>query len=262
MLTRKPTAGIWSSANPTISCIPPCIYILPPITLSTITTITFPLYTTSLEVAWKTTSVTTLPGGQVSTITVYDRTTVKTTLTLPPMTTNQIDVWNVNITAGVTGSLLTVTRSILPPPFTITDSPNPRSEPGVTHPPVHRTITPPPFPHIAPKPTSSQPGDIPPLSHTSKAPPGPTCKSGCGSKCKYFCVGPCLLDCVDPPGGFRDPIDPNPGPPPGPGPHPKDANGDGKDGKCQSPILSSYCYCGSNLIISLPAFAPLTIRSF
>ncbi|KAL8681974.1 MAG: hypothetical protein Q9224_006813 [Gallowayella concinna] len=194
--------------------------ILLSVTLATPMTINFPLYTTSLEVAWKSKSLITLPGGQVSTVTVYERETVKTTLTIPPMTTDQVDVWNVIITAGVTQSVITVTRSILPPPFTITDDPNPRSEQGVTHPPVHRTITPPPWPYVPPKPTSSKPGDIPHVSHTSKAPPGPTCKSGCGSKCKYFCVGPCLLNCVDPPGGFWDPIDPNPGFPPPPGPPP------------------------------------------
>ena len=40
-----------------------------------------------------------------------------------------------------------ITRSILPPPFTITDDQNPLSQDGVTHPPVTRSITPPPFPY-------------------------------------------------------------------------------------------------------------------
>ncbi|KAL8664294.1 MAG: hypothetical protein Q9168_007929, partial [Polycauliona sp. 1 TL-2023] len=116
-----------------------------------------------------------------------------TTLTIPPVTTDQIDYWNVNVTDGVKQSLITATKSILPPPFTITDNPNPKSEQGVTHPPVVRTITPPPWPYYIPQastnpgnnnPTPTLPSDIGnivntiPVSHTSMAPPGPTCKSG------------------------------------------------------------------------------------
>lgn len=87
--------SIWSSANPIVHCIPPCQYILPPLTLSSVTTITFPLYTTSLEVAWETTSLITLLNGQVSTSTGYKRTTEKTTLTIPPITTDKIDLVSV-----------------------------------------------------------------------------------------------------------------------------------------------------------------------
>ncbi|KAL7912414.1 pectate lyase superfamily domain-containing protein, partial [Trichoderma velutinum] len=47
---------IWSQQKPTVQCSPPCTLILPPVTLSTTTTITFPLYTTSLEVGWTTTT--------------------------------------------------------------------------------------------------------------------------------------------------------------------------------------------------------------
>ncbi|KAL8966795.1 MAG: hypothetical protein Q9183_003206, partial [Haloplaca sp. 2 TL-2023] len=180
--------AIWNDTSPVISCIPPCQYILPPITLNEVTTITFPLYTTSLQVAWRTTIVTTLPGGEVSTSTTFDRTVQTTTLTIPPLTTSKINVWNVNITAGVTATPITLTSSILPPPFTITDDRNPRNEPGVTHPVVHRTVTPPPYPYwppgpVAPSSTTPPSGVLPltfDLSHTSKAPPGPTCRAGCG----------------------------------------------------------------------------------
>ena len=86
-------------------------------------------------------------NGQVSTSTGFDRIIQTTVLTIPAVTTDRIDLWNVNITAGVQSSVIQVTRSILPPPFTITDDQNPLSQDGVTHPPVTRTITPPPFPY-------------------------------------------------------------------------------------------------------------------
>ena len=68
-------------------------------------------------------------------------------LTIPAVTTDKIDLWDINVTSGVESSVIQITRSILPPPFTITDDQNPLSQDGVTHPPVTRTITPPPFPY-------------------------------------------------------------------------------------------------------------------
>lgn len=44
--------SIWTQANPIMNCEPSCTFVLPPFSLSTPTTITFPLYTTSLAVAW------------------------------------------------------------------------------------------------------------------------------------------------------------------------------------------------------------------
>lgn len=141
--------GIWSTAfeSAVINCIPPCVYILPPLTLGSTTTITFPLYTTSLEVAWWTTKVTTLSNGQLSTSTGIERTTETTTLTIPPVTTDKINLWNVNVTSGVQSSVIYIISSISPHPFTITDDRNSRSQSGVTHPIVVRTITPPPYPY-------------------------------------------------------------------------------------------------------------------
>ena len=210
--------SIWSSANPIIYCIPPCIYILPPWTLSTTTTITLPLLTTSLEVAWQTSEVTTLQNGEISTSTGYEQVTEFTTLTIPPVTTNQINLWNVNITSGgLSSSLIYITSSILPPPFTISDDQNPQSQQGVTHLSVTRTITPLPYPYAT---TSPGPQDHPPLTHVSGHSRHP-CKIGCGHKCRgFFCHVPCLLDCISPPPGFHDPVDPDDSNPPGPGPGP------------------------------------------
>ena len=158
--------SIWSGGSSIINCIPPCNYILPPFTLETTTTITFPLYTTSLEVAWSTTKVKTLANGHVSTSKGIWRTTKKTTLTIPPVTTNQINLWNVHVPSGAKSSLISLTTSILPPPFTITDDRNPDGQPGVTHPIVVRTITPPPWPYSTDVPDGENTGSHPSTSFT------------------------------------------------------------------------------------------------
>ena len=154
-----------------------------------------------------------IEDGQVSTSVGYDSVTQTTTLTIPPITTDKINFWNVNVTAGVSSSVIYVTSSILPPPFTITDDRNPKSQSGVTHPPVTRTIFPPPFPY-----TTVRPTDYPSLTHITGLIRNP-CRSGCGLKCRgLFCNLPCLLNCIPRPPGFHDPIDPNPGGYPDPNP--------------------------------------------
>ncbi|KAL8713553.1 MAG: hypothetical protein Q9220_002415 [cf. Caloplaca sp. 1 TL-2023] len=202
-----------SNGLQTMHCIPPCVLILPPITLPSATTITFPLWTTSLEVAWRTTTVTTLPNGQVSTSTGIQRITERTTLTIPPLTTNQIDVWNINISAGVSSTIIYPTSSILPPPFTITDDPNPRHQSGVTHPPVHRTITPPPYPYSYSPPTVTPTGG---LQGSPTAGPGSPTNPAQGNPSS----GPGVLPPPVPPGGVIGGGGGNIGPPPGGNPPP------------------------------------------
>ncbi|KAL9635739.1 MAG: hypothetical protein Q9204_002512, partial [Flavoplaca sp. TL-2023a] len=53
------------------------------------------------------------------------------------VTTTAIDVWNIRFTGSDQSSPVTldVTSSISPPPFQITDDPNPEDKPGVNHPP-------------------------------------------------------------------------------------------------------------------------------
>ena len=75
--------SIWSNQNPVLQCVPPCVFVLPPYQLSSTTTINFPLYTTTLDVAWLTTVTTTI-DGKASTIQSYTRTLEKTVLTIPP----------------------------------------------------------------------------------------------------------------------------------------------------------------------------------
>ncbi|KAI1378301.1 pectin lyase-like protein [Hypoxylon crocopeplum] len=185
--------AVWQSAqgsNPaTMNCYPPCTYVLPPIILSTLTTITFPPSTTSLEVGWSTT---------VSTVD-YVSVTVNTTLTVPPLTTSIISWSNILIPPNVTSSVLIPSWSIVPPPFVITDD---SAINGTIHPQNNtRTITPKPWPWntaststtsgITPPdspslptstaPTSSSPLIIPvPITHTI-GPPGPLCTGQCGS---------------------------------------------------------------------------------
>ncbi|KUI72307.1 hypothetical protein VM1G_07944 [Cytospora mali] len=93
--------SIWNTVStiPTVSCVPPCVLILPPYTLPTPTTLNFPPITTT----W-----TEMCNQRSSTTTVV-------TLTFDPITTDQIPVFNINITAsGVDGVTYDITPSILP----------------------------------------------------------------------------------------------------------------------------------------------------
>lgn len=132
---------IWTEPDPGVACVPPCILVLPPSTLTTATTITFPPYVTSLEVGWITTVV--IAGSTSSSFTGFVTTT---TLSIPPVTTSVIQFWNVNVTSGKNSFTIYPTSSIVPPPFIITD----KYPAGVTNAPETRTITPPPWPYTAP----------------------------------------------------------------------------------------------------------------
>ncbi|PGH03305.1 chitinase [Blastomyces parvus] len=113
---------IFKKKDPGIACVPPCTFIMPPISFAKPSTITLPLYTTSLELAWPTTQLVTLPGGSVSTSTGLARTIQTTTLTIPPVTTSMVNLWNWKVTdLDVSSSRYSLTSSILPPPFVITD---------------------------------------------------------------------------------------------------------------------------------------------
>ncbi|KAI0865017.1 hypothetical protein F4860DRAFT_527723 [Xylaria cubensis] len=200
--------SIWGESEPVINCEPPCTFILPPLPLSKPSTVTFPPYSTG-----------------------WTHTIETTTLTIPPLVITEIPVWHYTVsgTNTVTTVISTfyVTESIRPPPFTITDNPNPLSKTGVTHSPVTRTITPPPYPYSFTTPTS-RPTTTTTSSTTGVAPvifpivtykpgkPGPICKSHCGTPCFIFCHEPCLLDCTDGGNDFPDPVDPNPPPRPTP----------------------------------------------
>ncbi|PSR80523.1 glycosyl hydrolases family 18-domain-containing protein [Coniella lustricola] len=205
---------IWAQPSPTIQCDPPCTFILPPYSLAQPTTITFPLYTTSLDVAW-------------SESTGWTSIVETTTLTIPPVTTSLIEVWEFTWTDTNTATTVfqtfSPTSSVRPPPFTITDNPNPLSQSGVTHSPVTRTITPPPYPYSVEAHTSTTSSTTTsgaailfPIVTVKPGTPGPICKSGCGIPCLIFCDSPCLLDCTDPGDDYDDPSNPDPPPRPTP----------------------------------------------
>ncbi|KAG7150578.1 Mutanase like protein [Verticillium longisporum] len=85
---------IWNDPTPIASCIPPCVIGLPPLTLSTPTTISFPPHTTTITQSWV---------RSTSTVTVL-------VITYPPITTTLIPVYNINITAtSVNGIDYTIT---------------------------------------------------------------------------------------------------------------------------------------------------------
>lgn len=196
--------SIWTESAPVIQCKPPCSFVLPPLLLESSTTISFPLLTTSLEVAW-------IESGTLK------LSTQTKTLTIPPVVTDRIEFWGYPVYGSGGDELETafrVTSSIRPPPFTITNDLSRSSSGQVFGPPVTRTITPPPFPYTGPIdttiPTSSPSGTestsptskasstapavlIPPLVTFKAGPPGPACTKGCGKSCLLFCDRLCLF---------------------------------------------------------------------
>ncbi|KAI0410472.1 pectate lyase superfamily protein-domain-containing protein [Xylaria grammica] len=221
---------IWNEPTDsvTVQCHPPCTYVLPPLTLSTLTTFSFPPWSGPIEVGW-TTEQTFTYLGTVTTTTGYVSVITTTTISIPAVTTSIIPVSNVNVTSNST--VIFPIPSIVPSPFTITD---PTSINGTKLPPntTPRTFTPPPWPgntiptsstttpSTTSKPgmTTSDPGQttshdthFPRITHTG-GPPKPTCTraGGCGSDCKIFCGPSCFLFCPDThDGNWHDSNDPN-----------------------------------------------------
>ncbi|KAL5040862.1 hypothetical protein BDW71DRAFT_201835 [Aspergillus fruticulosus] len=115
--------SIWSEASPVVTGLPGQTLVWPPLQLSSTTTITFPLWTTVLS--YSTVSYTTYVGVNDATTTqgIYDVLTIPTVLTIDPVTTTEIAVWNVILPTETTDSIIYLTSSILPPPFTITVTP-------------------------------------------------------------------------------------------------------------------------------------------
>jgi chitinase len=190
--------------DPTVACIPPCTFIPPPWILSTSTVITqLPITETILEMYQ---STETLANGITST--VYVSTTTVTVITLPPLTTDTISVFNVEWT-DVDQTVIYFTSSIIFPPVVLTESGDVISSgsttttlpgiiytysPGVyTGPGLPTTTTGTPIPPPGPPPGHT--GSV----HVTKGPPKATCPAGvgCGSKCKILChiSAPCIGIC-------------------------------------------------------------------
>ncbi|KAI9166348.1 putative glucan endo-1,3-beta-glucosidase [Paramyrothecium foliicola] len=88
------------SGTGTVQCFPKCTIVLPPTTLSSTTTIKLPPYTRRLDVGWLETTTAT-QGGIRTTITEYRSVVETTVITLPPIVTTRIEVWNVVIVYSV-----------------------------------------------------------------------------------------------------------------------------------------------------------------
>ncbi|KAL7795689.1 hypothetical protein V8C43DRAFT_304570 [Trichoderma afarasin] len=157
---------IWQSPSPTAACEPPCTLILPPWTLSSMTTITFPVVTETIEETYPKTTT-----GVVT----YLTTTITVFITLPPVTTSVIEVSNIILTTA-TSEIVPVRSSIIAPPVIITEPTH-----GITY-----TYKPGPFPTgIDVGPPPGHPGNI----HISAGIPGPICLNGCGHLCLINCGG-------------------------------------------------------------------------
>lgn len=213
---------IYTDTNQTIACVTPCNFIFPPLTLPSPTTINFPSYVTALEVAWPTLTVVTGSNGAVTTTTTYARTIQTTTRSIPAMVATAIDAWSWNITGNVTDKTYTLSSSVPPPPFYITNCLS-STPPGITA--VTRTITPPPFPWAT---TTTGKNPFPTITFEVE-PPAPFCTVNCGHQCQLFCAGQCEMDCSDGGLDFYDLQDPYP--PSTPGCRGPDCH----NGKCTGP---------------------------
>jgi hypothetical protein len=121
---------VWVQTGLVVTCSAPCTMVIPPSSLPSASVITFPSLITTLEVGW------TGADGQFTGV------TQTTTLSIPVLTVTMIDYWNVVVTGTLAPSNIYPTMSILPSPFTITNS-LPPGAPGTGG---TRVITPPPYP--------------------------------------------------------------------------------------------------------------------
>lgn len=245
--------SIWTDPNPQVHCEPPCILVLPPLQLSSATTITFPALTTDLVVESLT---------SIGTITQVVYVTQKTTTSIPSVTTTQIEVWAITIFPNdTTLASFTPVQSVMPPPVLLTipgteffaPPPTAAASTGNSLSTAVSLFSPPVFPPsqtvtVQPQPTYSI-TSLPPAPTVTyrPGPPNRLCFSncghtkcnwlpislcgttsdscgiwGCGSGCGLFgCGSDCPLCIVGPPGGSS--LDGSAGdelPPPEPSPTP------------------------------------------
>jgi hypothetical protein len=129
---------IWNG-DPTVPCIPPCPFVLPPITLPTPTVFEFPPLVKPLEVGWWDPTVI-VDGSTTLSTYAYVTVTVTMTIQVSPVTASVVSVSNVVV--STTGQvIISPEPSIVAPVFNITDS-NPDR---VSHPPNTRPFTPSPI---------------------------------------------------------------------------------------------------------------------
>ncbi|KAH7317126.1 hypothetical protein B0I35DRAFT_461621 [Stachybotrys elegans] len=196
---------IYEEEEPTVSCYPPCTFVFPPWILPSPTTITVDPVTVTYEENWSTTI--SVSGGVITTSAASITSTV---ITLPPLTTTAIDIWEV-VWDGEEGeedeedeeAIIWLTSSIRFPPVTITQS----STSDMPLPLITWTYSPGPYP--TPNPSDDDPDDpnpppppppppgFPPSITVTGGIPGPTCRPGqiCGRPCSRNC-DPGTSNCV------------------------------------------------------------------
>ncbi|KAJ5634467.1 hypothetical protein N7528_002309 [Penicillium herquei] len=223
--------AVWTTPSPVVTCSPPCYMVMPPKPLATNTTISFPEWCT--HISWRATSVqtTTLIDDSVDTYNLFSTYTIPTCLSIAPINTGYINVWNQQITPGQT--TVHQTSSVEPTPFPITYTPTVggnttviggvtstlsgisyssgnvsyTSSPytgvfggstsvvgGTTLSPTTSTVTPHPYPTT----TNTPDPELNTVTTTvkadsSKSDSGPACptSSTCGSHCWLYCIGGC-----------------------------------------------------------------------
>lgn len=190
--------SILTQSDATIACQPPCTFVLPPWILSTSTVISQPPITETVLEMYP--SVQTLGDGVTST--VYVSVTTVTTITLPPVTTETIEVWNVEWT-DVDETIIYFTSSVVFPPEIFTESPDViiTGTESTTLAGIIYTYSPGPYTGPYPTPTRGPPppGQVGSVYVTSGT-PNPTCiagELGCGSLCIGICgiELPCIGIC-------------------------------------------------------------------
>lgn len=104
--------SLWTEPAPQLQCEPPCVLILPPIQLSSTTTIIFSPLKTGMV-----TESTISTGGSMETVFV----TQETTIYIPALPITQMDVWPISIFANDTNlASFTPVQSVTPPPLFVT----------------------------------------------------------------------------------------------------------------------------------------------
>jgi chitinase len=75
--------SIWTDDDPTLNCIPPCSFIMPPVTLTATTTVTIPAQSVVVTVSSSTTVTTTI-GTRTTVLNSYVPQTIPVVVSLPP----------------------------------------------------------------------------------------------------------------------------------------------------------------------------------
>ncbi|RDW92917.1 uncharacterized protein DSM5745_00239 [Aspergillus mulundensis] len=100
--------GVWLEPSPTVGCEPPCTLLLPPISLATPVTVTWPAYDIGIYSS---------SGSRTITVT--------TIITLDPFTVSEVPFWPVTIgTADGSTGIITPVQSIMPPAASISLAPD------------------------------------------------------------------------------------------------------------------------------------------